>query len=270
MKLITTIMMLLDLFISVVSSEPRGPSGTAPEGLFDRSPSELPYPVGTMTFMGTLGGHDVQLNGSIEEVYGQMKNLYPDFNADALVLDGKLARENGTEGELNVVTRGADNKGALYCCPNDPWDWQPASNRRIWEGISYLDNLNGLCGVGARNCKFTDSERRLGFRAAGGPPSAFATIVSTELHQAVPTWLPTPQILLTTAWALRGGMNTISHVAKSSTQTTTISSSARIGARRTACSYLSHLWVSSAFNKQSYFADSWYGCGVRRSRGGTL
>ncbi|KAF8866222.1 hypothetical protein BDZ45DRAFT_720358 [Acephala macrosclerotiorum] len=146
MKFIATILMLLSLFISVVVG------GALPQGLSRRSASDLPYPVGRMSFIGTLGGHEVQLNGSIEEMHAQMKVIHPDFDPDALVQARKLARENGPQDERNIMAREANNKAALYCCPNDPWGWSSATTSIIEEGIDYLNHFNGLCGVGARSC----------------------------------------------------------------------------------------------------------------------
>ena len=43
----------------------------------------LPFPVGQMQFIGSIGGHNVTLNGTIQSVYAQAKLLHPDIDIAA-------------------------------------------------------------------------------------------------------------------------------------------------------------------------------------------
>lgn len=50
-------------------------------GLFHRAiavmttDGEMPWPLKPMQFNGTLGGYDVQLNGSVQEIFAQVSSL---------------------------------------------------------------------------------------------------------------------------------------------------------------------------------------------------
>ncbi|KAE8449436.1 hypothetical protein EG329_008044 [Mollisiaceae sp. DMI_Dod_QoI] len=85
--------------------------------------------IAKMTFSGTIGGHEVQLNGSVQEINAQMKQLHPDFDPDTTKTD-------------------SDH----YCWPVAGQNWQRAQTSHIKEGISYLDGFKGLCGVPASTC----------------------------------------------------------------------------------------------------------------------
>ena len=45
--------------------------------------NDLPYPVEVVQYSGSLGGYEVQLNGTVQEMYAQMQILHPDFNPDS-------------------------------------------------------------------------------------------------------------------------------------------------------------------------------------------
>jgi hypothetical protein len=51
---------------------------TAPTTLND-----LPYPVEVVQYSGSLGGYEVQLNGTVQEMYAQMEILHSDFDPDS-------------------------------------------------------------------------------------------------------------------------------------------------------------------------------------------
>lgn len=44
----------------------------------------LPYPLVAPQFNGVLGGHEVHLNGTIQEMMAQMVALHPDFDPESL------------------------------------------------------------------------------------------------------------------------------------------------------------------------------------------
>ena len=48
--------------------------------------NDLPYHVEVIQYSGSLGGYEVQLNGTVQEMYAQMQILHPDFNWDSLGL----------------------------------------------------------------------------------------------------------------------------------------------------------------------------------------
>ncbi|KUJ14762.1 uncharacterized protein LY89DRAFT_720237 [Mollisia scopiformis] len=146
MKLI----IFISIFLGLLASSFAVPAASGlPYGLSAvRSVTELPYPVSKMTFLGTLGGHDVQLNGSIEEIHSQMTVLHPEFDPDALLAAKKLAiRDTGSE--LIESELEGRSKSNMICCNPGSWGADPG---RIEQGIDYLDHFNGLCGVPARTC----------------------------------------------------------------------------------------------------------------------
>ncbi|KAF8856031.1 hypothetical protein BDZ45DRAFT_804530 [Acephala macrosclerotiorum] len=149
MMFATTIMALVGL-----SAIPMTLAGVAlndvPKGLSVRTGPSTPYPLGVMTFTGELGGHQVQLNGSVQEIHAQMKAKYPDFDADALVRARKLAARDGGS-DVTLAARNKELPGNCCPCPgNEQWAWADAG--RIQEGVDYLNNFNGLCNVGATSC----------------------------------------------------------------------------------------------------------------------
>ncbi|KAE8441254.1 hypothetical protein EG329_005585 [Mollisiaceae sp. DMI_Dod_QoI] len=144
MGLIISILMLFGLFTSLADA------AALPKDMSVPSPYDLPHPLGTMTFNGKLGSHQVQLNGSIQEIHAQMEVLHPDFDPDALLPVRNLtARED----ELKVARKLVDrNKSDFYCFPVPGQNWQLANGYRIDEGIHYLETFDGLCGTPGSTC----------------------------------------------------------------------------------------------------------------------
>ncbi|CZR56164.1 uncharacterized protein PAC_06052 [Phialocephala subalpina] len=144
MMFATTIMALVGL-----SALPMALAGVAPlpKGLSVRTEASLPYPLGVMTVTGTVGGHEIQLNGTIQDVYAQVKKAHPDFDAGALVNAHKLAIREDEDG---LVGRNKIQPG--LCCPFAGQNWNWADAGRIQEGVQYLDHVQALCGVGPRSC----------------------------------------------------------------------------------------------------------------------
>ncbi|KAH6673094.1 hypothetical protein B0J14DRAFT_592401 [Halenospora varia] len=116
-----------------------------PEGLSVRASTEG-YTEGAMTFQGTIHGVEYSGSGSIQDMYNDFKDAHPDV----------VANNNITASGHALAERALENKAALNCCganPGPPLDWYFAENGVIRnEGIPYLQNFHGLCGVGARNC----------------------------------------------------------------------------------------------------------------------
>lgn len=67
------------------------------------SSNGLPYPIEVVQYTGSLGGYEVQLNGTVQEMFAQMQILHPDFNPNspgfALAVEDK-----------NLASRDALNK----------------------------------------------------------------------------------------------------------------------------------------------------------------
>ncbi|KAH8670332.1 hypothetical protein BGZ60DRAFT_563820 [Tricladium varicosporioides] len=116
-----------------------------PKGLSVRASTES-YTKGVMTFQGTIHGVEYSGSGSIQDIYNDFKDAYPDV----------VASNNITANGHALVERAPDNKSDLNCCganPGPPLDWGFAENNVIrYEGIPYLQQFHGLCGVGARSC----------------------------------------------------------------------------------------------------------------------
>ena len=61
----------------------------------------LPYPLVNPTFNGVLGGHQVSLNGTIQEMMAQMVAMHPEFDPESLKKH-PLTRRDGVH---QVITR---------------------------------------------------------------------------------------------------------------------------------------------------------------------
>ncbi|RDL34424.1 uncharacterized protein BP5553_07552 [Venustampulla echinocandica] len=106
--------------------------------------ADLPHPLVPFQYKGTLGGHDVQLNGTVEEIYAQMKVLHPEFDAEHAI-------QNGTN--ASAITPQNVNSKSNYICKPVPGhkDWDYANGDRIAEGIRYLKGID-ICDVGPQTC----------------------------------------------------------------------------------------------------------------------
>jgi len=92
--------------------------------------------ISAMTFNGTVGGYHIETEGTVQEIFAQVKALHPDVKLNATTA--------GTE-DNHLVTRA---KCGLLCCDQTSWGWQPASLATINDGVSYLQNHVGACGIG--------------------------------------------------------------------------------------------------------------------------
>ncbi|CZR56163.1 uncharacterized protein PAC_06051 [Phialocephala subalpina] len=135
MKLIATLIGLLGLLTS-----PLILAASLPDSLSLRTSIDG-MEISKMMFTGELGGYQVQLNGSIQEIHAQMKELYPDFNPEAIVANKTLE------------TRAEENKSDCNCWPvlGQP-EWKRCSTESIRTGIRYLIGLNVICNVGPQSC----------------------------------------------------------------------------------------------------------------------
>ncbi|KUJ23865.1 uncharacterized protein LY89DRAFT_744404 [Mollisia scopiformis] len=104
------------------------------------------YPTGIMTFKGTIDGHQVQLNGSAQEINTQMTAKFPGFNPDALV----AAKFASRDAAVNLFAR--NKSPPVLCWPVAGQDWSFCNAATIQDGINYLDNFDGLCGVPGTTC----------------------------------------------------------------------------------------------------------------------
>lgn len=75
-------------------------------------------------------------------MYAEFTKLHPEVVANA------IATQNNTS---DLEARGADYnpRGDYYCCPiNGQPEWDGALATRIYDGINYLNNFNGVCNTG--------------------------------------------------------------------------------------------------------------------------
>lgn len=141
MKTTTAILALFGLLIL--------PAVTA-RALPDSAGSGLPYPVKPMALSGNIGGYDVQLSGSIQEIHAQMKTIYPDFDPAALnAAKNSTTRSDDLDFTFKLTPRGGKLLPPI-CCPIR--DWKQAGGGPIDEGIFHLNNVGGTCGVDAKSC----------------------------------------------------------------------------------------------------------------------
>lgn len=117
-----------------------------------------------MQYSGTLGGHEVQLNGTIQvrrfcnatndevlpadlnkEIMTQMTVLYPDFDPASVAATADLK---------TLPSRAAlspRNKNGLICNPVPGWNWALAYGPDIIDGIRYLLGAGGFL-INSRSC----------------------------------------------------------------------------------------------------------------------
>ncbi|KAE8442898.1 hypothetical protein EG329_002570 [Mollisiaceae sp. DMI_Dod_QoI] len=101
------------------------------------------YSINEMMFSGTIANHDIQMNGTIQDVYAYLQSIEPSFIIP-----------NNTASEIKGLHSRNKNPPPI-CCPIAGQNWDVASDDTIHGGIDYLTHLtngNARCGVGARSC----------------------------------------------------------------------------------------------------------------------
>ncbi|CZR60276.1 uncharacterized protein PAC_10172 [Phialocephala subalpina] len=112
---------------------------------------------GAMGFKGTLHGVEVELSGTIEEMYANFTSQYPEVVANAKANANPTAAYLPTSnvGLAQLESRNPSPRGDHYCCPiNGQPNWLPAEVAVLVDGINYLNNFQGVCntGGGPGNC----------------------------------------------------------------------------------------------------------------------
>ncbi|EPE32878.1 hypothetical protein GLAREA_05890 [Glarea lozoyensis ATCC 20868] len=92
----------------------------------------LPLPISDLVFRGELGGHEVEFNGTIQEVYAQVAATHPSFNTRSQ-LDTNIALAAASP--IQITKR---NKAHHFCNQNIGKPWLPAKVTYIEDGIKYL------------------------------------------------------------------------------------------------------------------------------------
>ncbi|KAH8670331.1 hypothetical protein BGZ60DRAFT_527804 [Tricladium varicosporioides] len=122
-------------------------STAIPEGLSFRDTS-LGLAEAEMTYTGTIHGIEFTSSGTVEQIYNAFTQAHPDAAATTPF--------NTTDS--GIEERSPANKGDIFCCNGPspaPQGWYPAETATIIrEGVPYLKNFPGLCGVPARTCNF--------------------------------------------------------------------------------------------------------------------
>ncbi|KUJ16077.1 uncharacterized protein LY89DRAFT_783297 [Mollisia scopiformis] len=142
-KTITLLLLTLLLLTAEVSA-------TAPFGMEQYEG----YSEGVMMFQGSIYGHAMEMNGTIEEIFDRFTLEHPevelDFKSNATAAGFQAERRDlqGSEAHNKV----ARSKFGLQCCPIAAWGWTGAIQVIIEDGIDYLNHVQARCGVGARSC----------------------------------------------------------------------------------------------------------------------
>lgn len=76
---------------------------TVAVGAAVKDPSDLPYPIVPFKYNGTLGDHDVEINGTVEEIYAKMKVLHPEFDADHAIQAGAEASVQMVNSKVSLI-----------------------------------------------------------------------------------------------------------------------------------------------------------------------
>ncbi|KAN0098402.1 hypothetical protein V8E51_014065 [Hyaloscypha variabilis] len=89
------------------------------------------------TFIGYYGEHEYTLNGTVEQVLAQLKELHPEVELK----------------KREVTSRAVLNKEMPpLCIPIRGWNWVTAYMPDIQAGVVYLDNLNTRINIGPTSC----------------------------------------------------------------------------------------------------------------------
>ncbi|KAE9373604.1 hypothetical protein N431DRAFT_535069 [Stipitochalara longipes BDJ] len=89
------------------------------------------------TFIGAYGNHEYTLNGTVQEVMAQLKELHPE-----VVLEKR-----------EVIGRAALNKILPpLCVPVGNWGWQSTLTGYITDGVTYLNRIGGRLSISAHSC----------------------------------------------------------------------------------------------------------------------
>ncbi|RDL34425.1 uncharacterized protein BP5553_07553 [Venustampulla echinocandica] len=109
--------------------------------------NDLPYPLVPFEYTGALGGHEVQLNGTVQDIFAQMKELHPDFDVDTLP-DSSVGNNAN---DIALDSRDVASKHHYFCWPVKGQTWERANTNVIADGINYLRKMN-ICNVGGQSC----------------------------------------------------------------------------------------------------------------------
>ncbi|EPE30577.1 hypothetical protein GLAREA_03544 [Glarea lozoyensis ATCC 20868] len=101
-------------------------------------------------FIGTIGGHEVELNGTIQEIYAQAKALYPDMQDIDVPTTFTTINEVTHEQNRNLI-----KKNALHpalCMQDTNYDWRSAKLEDVARAYNQLLHAQGTCGVCPGTC----------------------------------------------------------------------------------------------------------------------
>ncbi|KAF8859294.1 hypothetical protein BDZ45DRAFT_689391 [Acephala macrosclerotiorum] len=107
---------------------------------------------GKMGFKGSIHGVEVELSGTVEEMYAEFTRMYPEVVANAALHANNTDKTRSLENDLQ--TRTPSPRGDHYCCPVGNSGWTYTRSGYIQEGMQYLYDFNGVCntGGGPGNC----------------------------------------------------------------------------------------------------------------------
>jgi hypothetical protein len=98
-----------------------------------------------MRFCGSLGGHQVNLTGTIEDIYAQAHELYPDFDIESqLILNAETYESSGSNSKRSEIKPELCNHIIGY-------PWNPGDVRELQLGMNKL-LVKAECEVKGRTC----------------------------------------------------------------------------------------------------------------------
>ncbi|EHK96258.1 hypothetical protein GLAREA_07562 [Glarea lozoyensis ATCC 20868] len=150
MRFTPTVLSLLGLANFGLSLPADGTGGT---GL--KVAGGLPYPLEPFTFKGNIGGHDVELTGSIDEQIEYMVKTYPDFDRENF--QAISAESVGTSPSPKRDVLGTNNKiGKGQCCDEPHMrghNWQYVYTSTVQRAINELKNNDNNYSI-EPSCKY--------------------------------------------------------------------------------------------------------------------
>ncbi|KAI6914266.1 hypothetical protein KC318_g765 [Hortaea werneckii] len=108
-----------------------------------RDTSDLPLPEADMSYIGPAfdGGDDVELQGTIESVAAQLRDINPDWHPGVVGKNTPSKTDTAKRAEISPPLCNDDLGGQRY-----------ARTRILSNGADYLKGLNGNCRQPPRSC----------------------------------------------------------------------------------------------------------------------
>jgi hypothetical protein len=106
------------------------------------------------TFIGSYGDHEYALNGTVEQVLAQLKELHPEVELKKREVTSRAVLNKVCLPliPLPLISPNHSQEMPPLCIPIRGWNWATAYMPDIQAGVVYLDNLNTRINIGPTSC----------------------------------------------------------------------------------------------------------------------